>query len=164
MRNPSMWFDFCEYLKLTTNLETLRPILFSSFTIGVPQYIIETKNDILTFKMINQKDLDEYLNKAQMISNSQNNSFVESISGKELVAPINSEKLLSYRQKSFENQLKVQSSITISTSHAEAKDEDLDFSEFYEPFVDHLLDLIDLVDLSKTSFGNLIFLIIVSFS
>ena len=88
-------------------METLRPILFSSFTIGIPQYIIESKNDILTFKMINQKDLEEYLNKAQMMSNSQNHSFVESISGKELVAPISSEKLFSYRQKSMENQLKV---------------------------------------------------------
>jgi hypothetical protein len=162
MKNPSKWFDFCQYLKLTTNMETLRPILFSSFTIGIPQYIIEPKNDILKFKMINQKDLEEYLNKAQMMSNSQNHSFVESISGKELIAPISSEKLFSYRQKSIENQLKVQSCITMSTSHADAKDEDLDFSEFYEPFVDNLLDLIDLVDMSKTTFGDTSNLLIIN--
>ena len=151
MKNPNIWFDFCDYLKLTTNLETLRPILFSSFTIGIPQYVIEIKNEILVFKMINQKDLEEYMNKAQM-TNFQENSFVESIVGKDTTAPINSEKLLSFRQKS-ENQLKVQSSITLS-SHADVKEDDLDYSEFYEPFVDSLLDLIDLVDLSKHPFGD----------
>ena len=153
MKNPSIWFDFCEYIKLTTNLETLRPILFSSFTIGLPQYIIEVKNDTLVFKMINQKALDEYMNKMPS-KDSQNNSLDESVIAKDL-EPISQEKLLSFRQKSYENQLKAQSSVTISgASQAEAKEEDLDMSEFYEPFIDSFLDLTELIDMSKHPYGD----------
>ena len=162
MKNPSLWFDFCEYMKLTTNLDTLRPILFSSFTIGVPQYVIETKNDTLVFKMINQQALDEYINKGQA-KDSETSSLDESVIAKDLGPVISQEKLLSFRQKSIENQLKVQSTVTMSgTSQADVREDEMDMSQFYEPVIDDYLDLIDLIDLSKHPHGDTANLLVIN--
>ena len=64
------WFDFCEYLKLTINFETLRPILLSSFTIGIPQYVIEQRDEIIYFRNVSLKKQQQV--KTMPINNEEN--------------------------------------------------------------------------------------------
>jgi hypothetical protein len=164
MKNLNEWLDYCDYIKTTINLDVLRTILFSSLTIGIPKYVFELKNDVLTFKKVNQEDLDAYINKIEYseVKQYRNKSLTSTTSIKGL-----SPKLNRSHKKSLDisllQQMQSRASATVSTmSRNQTKDDEmLDMSIFYEPFVDNLLDLTDLVDFSDSEYAdsqNLLFI------
>jgi hypothetical protein len=170
MKNLNEWLDYCDYIKTTTNLDVLRTILFSSLTIGIPKYVFELKNDVLTFKKVNQEDLDAYINKIEYseIKQYRNKSLASTSSIKVTSPKFGNKSKSSFQKKSVDlsllQQMQSRASATVSTmSRNQNKDEDelLDMSNFYEPFVDNLLDLTDLVDFSDSEYGdsqNLLFI------
>lgn len=149
------WFDFCEYLKLTINFETLRPILLSSFTIGIPQYVIEQRDEIIYFRNVSLKKQQQV--KTMPINNEENKKL--RFSKAELVSmtkqeenlrlfksPLKSSKILT---KSFNSQ----SNHSISSFLSENRN-NFDITESYEPLIDILIDLNGMSDLSKSKYGD----------
>lgn len=147
------WFDFCDYLKLTINFETLRPILLSSFTIGIPQYVIEQRDEIIYFRNLKKKQLV----KTMPINNEENKKL--RFSKAELVnltkqeenlrlfkSPLKSSKILT---KSFNSQ----SNHSISSLLSDNRN-NFDITESYEPLIDILIDLNAMSDLSKSKYGD----------
>lgn len=129
------WFDFCNYLKLTTNLTVLRSILLSSLTIGVPQYSIEIRETTLTMKRISQHELEININKSEYLNSSDNNN----------------------KEGEHYNHHPSQNSMISKLSKNL-----LDVNEKYQPLIDDLLDLSDIIDLSQDKFGDSINLILIN--
>ncbi len=126
------WFDLCNYLKLTTNLDVLRSILLSSLTIGVPQYAIEIRETSLTLKKITQHEIDININKSEYLEPSINKT---------------------------PNEVDIQPSrISMLSKLSKSL---LDVNEIYQPRIDSLLDLSDIIDLSKEKYGDSINLMLV---
>jgi hypothetical protein len=149
------WFDFCDYFKLTINFETLRPILLSSFTIGIPQYVIEKKDEIIYFRNVALKKQQQ--DKTIQINNEESKKL--RFSKAELInmnkqeetlrlfkSPLKSSKILT---KSFNSQ----SNHSISSFLSENRN-NFDMTESYEPLIDILIDLNGMSDLSKSNYGD----------
>jgi hypothetical protein len=139
------WFDFCEILKITTSFDTLRSILFSSFTIGIPMYVIEQKEDFVFFRNVNTKrqqfgttnntnnesPIDETKKTRFSKSELVNNNLSENL--RLFKSPLKSSRLLT---KSFNSQ----SNHSISSFASENRN-NIDMTETYEPFIDNLLGI-----------------------
>lgn len=155
MTNLYEWFDFCNYLQRTTNLNVVRIILLSSFTIGMPQYEIIIRDDNLFFKLItSDQQTDSSTTESQTINVQHDLSMMDdnkSTSSKKfqdkLVTNLNSQS-----SSSFQNRSNTKSSMTSIGADNEA----------YEPFIDALLDLSDIVDLTETQYGDTVNLILIN--
>lgn len=160
MNFSNEWFDFCEYIKTTTNFDILRSILLSSLTIGIPQFVIEYKDEYLILKRINQDDLDSYLTKIEYseIKKFKNSTAsTVSVKGKNSSSIPNSPKKILRLQVDSTNDKQLPS---IISSQSNSKTADL--TELYEPYIDSLLDLTDLIDLSRSQTGDSTNLLLIS--
>lgn len=150
------WFNFCNYLKLTTNLNVVRVILLSSFTIGMPNYEIIVKDENLYFKIINGNNTEnesttvesqtmppnEFLNETMKSSNSKRQFQEKLITN-----------LQSQSSSSFENNIEKSANSITSIGV---------INELYEPYIDELLDLSDIVDLSESEYGDTVNLTLIN--
>ena len=128
------WLDFCNSLKMTSNLNVLRSILLSSLTIGLPHYIIEIRDITLSMKKVTHHDLEININKSEYLDNLGNKSSNE---------PFNL----------YTSEDSMISKVTKTL---------LDVNEIYQNRIDDLLDLSDMVDLSKEKYGDSTNLILIN--
>jgi hypothetical protein len=146
------WFDFCDYLRLTINFETLRPILLSSFTIGIPQYVIEQRDEIIYFRNLKKKQhvktlpINEESKKLRFSKAELVNLTKQEENLRLFKSPLKSSKILT---KSFNSQ----SNHSISSMLSDNKN-NFDITESYEPLIDILIDLNAMSDLSKSKYGD----------
>lgn len=150
-RHVNEWFTLCDYLKMTSNFEVLRPILLSSFTIGIPYYAFEIKETSLSLRRFKQEDLNGLIKKVDFPEfkrfhiNQSSKSRATDSSG-----------VKSFRSKldlPLSDRKQLLSSIS-GSALSQVNKESIDLSDLYEPLVDNLLDLTDLVDISKLPFGD----------
>lgn len=131
------WLDLCDYLKQTSNLAELRAILLSSMTIGVPQYSFEVRQTTLTLKKILQHQLEIHIDKSEYLDT---NTYTEkNAEGKT--------DILSLNQASIDDKL--------------SKNLLVDNAKF-KKMIDDLLDLTEMVDLSKEKYGDSTNLILIN--
>lgn len=119
---------------MTSNLNVLRSILLSSLTIGVPHYIIEIRDSILNMKKVTHHDLEININKSEYLDNLGNKS-----SNEQFNHYTHEESMLSKNSKTL-----------------------LDVNEIYQAQIDDLLDLSDIIDLSKEKYGDRANLILIN--
>jgi hypothetical protein len=101
-------------------------------TIGVPQYAIEIRETSLTLKKITQHEIDININKSEYLEPSINKT---------------------------PNEVDIQPSrISMLSKLSKSL---LDVNEIYQPRIDSLLDLSDIIDLSKEKYGDSINLMLV---
>ena len=138
------WFDICKYIKLSSNMSVLRVILLSSFTIGLPQYEVIIKEDTLLFKQNTSTDDKSERSESQLITTTNKvDSILESTHFHRIFNNLTTQSAGSLMSKSTATSLEVA-------------------NEFYEPHVDKLLDLLDIVDLTQTEHGDSINLILIN--
>ena len=138
------WFDICKYIKLSSNMSVLRVILLSSFTIGLPQYEVIIKEDTLLFKQNTSTDDKSERSESQLITTTNKvDSILESTHFHRIFNNLTTQSAGSLMSKSTATSLEVA-------------------NEFYEPHVDKLLDLLDIVDLTRTEHGDSINLILIN--
>lgn len=150
INNLNEWFDLCEYLKITTNLEVLRSIFLSSLTIGIPQYAIEIKENTLSLIRIKQEDLETYMNKIEYSEIKKARSRTRITESSVLKSFRSSKQDLGVDKKNQGGILSSRSGSVLSQLNKDS----VYMTEFYEPLVDTLLDLVELVDLSLTRNGD----------
>lgn len=148
------WLDFCGLMKVTINLETLRPILLSSFTIGIPQYVIEQKDDLIFFRNViikkqNVKTLPQTNEETKKLRFSKIDLNVISKQEENLrifKSPLKSSRLLT---KSFNSQSNHSVSSFLSDNRT-----NFEMADSYEHLIDILIDLNGVSDLSKSKYGD----------
>ena len=175
MSNLNRWFDFIEYIRLTTNLNDLRLILLSSLTIGISDYSIDIQDNTLsitsslskgriksgaTAKKDNNKDINFSLNDNVTIrtvtSPGLSNKF--RLSNKSEITNYNTE--INTNNMNDNNSIINKSNFKSFTGsqYADSKNQSstalvvglANINQVYEPLLDNLLDLNDSSELKKT--------------
>ncbi len=122
---------------MTTNSDILRSVLLSSFTIGLPDFVFELKDNTLNLRKCNEQELGEYFN--NKIEYAEVKAF------------------LNHQTTDMDNILKKNSQSALSTSEKEPE-----IADFYEKLIDDLLDLTDAIDLTKSAYGDTLSIIVVN--
>jgi hypothetical protein len=133
----------------------VRIILLSSFTIGLPQYEIVIRGESLFIKLISSEQRSEtgtaesqmFVQENLLVDDNKSTSSKKNFSEK-LLTNLNSQSSSSFQNKS----LNTKSSVTSIEVNNEA----------YEPLIDVLLDLSDIVDLTECQYGDSMNLILIN--
>ena len=164
----SEWYDLVAYLKQTTNARILRSILISSFTIGLPQFTLEIKQENLVLRRAGDEEIEPYLNKVDYAEIRENQSkFVSASMVQNVFAENKANSANSLKSQRMKNEpgksrspiSHSQNSYVISILSKSTKPT-FDYCEVYEEMVDSLLDLSDVYDMAlnnDTDSANLLF-------
>jgi hypothetical protein len=112
-------------------------VLLSSFTIGLPEFVFELKDNSLNLRKCSEQELNEYFN--------------NKIEYAEIKA------FLNHQPSDMDSLMKKNSQSALSTSEKEPE-----LADFYETLIDNLLDLTDAIDLTKSAYGDTLSIIVMN--
>lgn len=169
----SEWHDLCEYFQLSGTSDIVRPILIGNFTLGMPNYRVELRDECLYVNRKSTRDEYEYYTSrleytelrnpstASSLGNSKHQptklSEQQSVTNDSLVDAEQLQQRELQRKQQQQHQQQQQQQVSVLNL------DDNSTSQFYEPLIDALFDFSnDSLDLSKTKYGDTVNLTLIN--